>query len=126
MLDGIFGRYAIEAERSAYEGVKHEVRLDLGKCWRPRHPGLFSTRVCANIPYMQDTQDGRLDERRIERHYSTRETAKLCGKSEALIRKLCAQRKMRHVRMNTSITIPESALREFFAANCVPARERMA
>lgn len=76
--------------------------------------------------YMRDKDDERPDDSRIERHYSTRETAKISGRSEALIRKLCAQRKLRHVRMNTSITIPESALREFFAANCVPARERMA
>ncbi len=60
----------------------------------------------------------------IERHMTTREVAKLTGKSEGLIRKIVARRDIEHVRIGTSISIPESALRKYLERNRVPARER--
>ncbi len=73
---------------------------------------------------MMQKQHGPPDETAIERHYSTREVATATGKSEGLIRKLVANREIAHVRLGTSIAIPESSLREFLARNRVPARER--
>jgi len=63
------------------------------------------------------------DEMSFERHYRPTEFSRHTGLSLSMVRKLIANRELRHVRAGSAVLIPESAIAEFFKRNRVATRE---
>ncbi|WP_411575051.1 excisionase family DNA-binding protein [Streptomyces fradiae] len=54
-----------------------------------------------------------------ERYLSVPQFAKLLGTTERFPRRLVAERRIRYVKAGTHVRFPESAVREFIAANTI-------